>query len=90
MGQRVGQPADYITVGERARSAHADPAGDRVSEPGGDLPDRGPDTLKIIEHVRGLAKQAKRKGGRVHSLIGNHEANASGACCSMCCMYTSK
>jgi hypothetical protein len=40
----------------------------------GDLPDRGPDTLEIIDHVRSLTKQAKRKGGRVHSLIGNHEA----------------
>ena len=40
----------------------------------GDIPDRGPDTVKIIEHITGLAKQAKRKGGRVHSLIGNHEA----------------
>ena len=39
----------------------------------GDIPDRGPDTLKIIEHISQLAKQAKRKGGRVHSLIGNHE-----------------
>jgi len=40
----------------------------------GDIPDRGPDTLKIIDHIDKLAKQAKRKGGRVHSLIGNHEA----------------
>jgi hypothetical protein len=40
----------------------------------GDIPDRGPDTKKIIEHIDKLAKQAKRKGGRVHSLIGNHEA----------------
>lgn len=39
----------------------------------GDLPDRGPDTLKIIDHITRLAKQAKRAGGRVHSLIGNHE-----------------
>ncbi|MEE4218596.1 MAG: metallophosphoesterase [Xanthomonadales bacterium] len=39
----------------------------------GDLPDRGPDTRKIIGHISQLAKQAKRKGGRVHSLIGNHE-----------------
>ena len=39
----------------------------------GDIPDRGPDTLKIIEHISQLAKQARRKGGRVHSLIGNHE-----------------
>ena len=40
----------------------------------GDIPDRGPDSVKIIEHISKLAKQAKKKGGRVHSLIGNHEA----------------
>ena len=40
----------------------------------GDIPDRGPDTRKIIEHITKLGKQAKRKGGRVHNLIGNHEA----------------
>jgi hypothetical protein len=40
----------------------------------GDIPDRGPDTRKIIEHITKLAKQARRKGGMVHSLIGNHEA----------------
>jgi len=40
----------------------------------GDIPDRGPDTRKIIEHLMGLEKAAKRKGGRVAALIGNHEA----------------
>lgn len=40
----------------------------------GDIPDRGPDTRKIIEHIIKLGKQAKKKGGRVHNLIGNHEA----------------
>lgn len=40
----------------------------------GDIPDRGPDTIKIIEHITKLGKQAKKKGGRVHNLIGNHEA----------------
>lgn len=40
----------------------------------GDIPDRGPDTGKIIEHISRLEKQARRKGGRVHNLIGNHEA----------------
>jgi hypothetical protein len=40
----------------------------------GDIPDRGSDTQKIIEHIAKLDKQARRKGGRVHSLIGNHEA----------------
>lgn len=40
----------------------------------GDIPDRGDDTLKIIQHLDKLAKQAQKKGGQVHSLIGNHEA----------------
>lgn len=40
----------------------------------GDLPDRGPDTLKAIDYLQKLQKKARRKGGRVHLLIGNHEA----------------
>ena len=45
----------------------------------GDIPDRGPDTLKIIEHLQKLEKQAKKAGGYLHLLIGNHEyMNVSG------------
>ena len=40
----------------------------------GDVPDRGPDSLKIMRHLRQLAKQAKRQRGYVHALLGNHEA----------------
>ncbi len=40
----------------------------------GDIPDRGPDTAKIITFFMRLEKQARRKGGYVHMLIGNHEA----------------
>ncbi|XOV88835.1 MAG: metallophosphoesterase [Pseudomonadota bacterium] len=40
----------------------------------GDIPDRGPDSLKIMRHMMKLEKQAARKGGRVHPLVGNHEA----------------
>lgn len=40
----------------------------------GDVPDRGPDTRKIVEHLMKLEKQAEKKGGRVEALIGNHEA----------------
>ncbi len=40
----------------------------------GDAPDRGPDTRKIIDHLRKLETQAERKGGEVVALIGNHEA----------------
>jgi len=39
----------------------------------GDIPDRGDDTRKIFDHMVKLAKQAKKKGGYVHMLIGNHE-----------------
>jgi hypothetical protein len=40
----------------------------------GDIPDRGPDTKKIIEYLMDLEKQARRAKGMVHLLIGNHEA----------------
>lgn len=39
----------------------------------GDVPDRGPDTARIIEHLQRLERQAQRDGGMVHVLIGNHE-----------------
>jgi hypothetical protein len=40
----------------------------------GDVPDRGPDTRKILDLLIELEKQAKRAKGRVHALLGNHEA----------------
>jgi hypothetical protein len=40
----------------------------------GDIPDRGPDTAKIIRFFMKLEKQAAKKGGYAHLLIGNHEA----------------
>ncbi len=40
----------------------------------GDIPDRGDDSRRIIDHLVKLAKQAKKKGGYVHLLVGNHEA----------------
>jgi Calcineurin-like phosphoesterase len=40
----------------------------------GDIPDRGPDTRKALDLLMDLEKQAQRAGGRVHALIGNHEA----------------
>lgn len=39
----------------------------------GDVPDRGPDTDRIMEHLMRLERQAERRGGKVHVLIGNHE-----------------
>ena len=48
--------------------------GDRIFVQTGDVPDRGPDSSKIIRHLQKLQKQAERKGGKVITLIGNHEA----------------
>lgn len=39
----------------------------------GDVPDRGPDSRKVMDLLMELAPQAERAGGRVHALIGNHE-----------------
>ena len=40
----------------------------------GDLLDRGPDSRKVMDLLMSLQKQAGKAGGRVHVLIGNHEA----------------
>ncbi|HWA62749.1 MAG TPA: metallophosphoesterase [Caulobacteraceae bacterium] len=40
----------------------------------GDVPDRAPDTRKILDLLIKLEPQARRAGGYVHALIGNHEA----------------
>ncbi len=40
----------------------------------GDIPDRGPEPRKIMAHLDKLAQQAEKAGGRVHRLMGNHEA----------------
>lgn len=40
----------------------------------GDIPDRGPSSRAIMDHLMRLERQAQRAGGRVHALIGNHEA----------------
>ena len=48
--------------------------GEAVFVQTGDIADRGPDSKKIIDHLRKLKKQAARKGGDVITLVGNHEA----------------
>lgn len=40
----------------------------------GDVPDRAADTRKIMDLLIRLDGQARRAGGAVHALIGNHEA----------------
>ena len=39
----------------------------------GDVVDRGPDSLKIMRHLKKLHKQAKKSKGYVHMMLGNHE-----------------
>jgi hypothetical protein len=40
----------------------------------GDVVDRGPDSLRIIEDLMRLQREARRRGGSVIALVGNHEA----------------
>lgn len=40
----------------------------------GDMIDRGPASLKIVRHLQQLDGEARRAGGRVIVLMGNHEA----------------
>jgi len=40
----------------------------------GDVPDRGPDSRKVMDLLMELEKEAGKAGGAVHALIGNHEA----------------
>jgi hypothetical protein len=39
----------------------------------GDVVDRGPDSLKALDLIERLQKEASRAGGAVHFLLGNHE-----------------
>lgn len=48
--------------------------GDAVLVQLGDVPDRGPDTRKIIAYLKKLKRQAAKAGGELHALIGNHES----------------
>jgi hypothetical protein len=55
--------------------AHGDWAGGRTHFVQlGDVEDRGPDSRTILNHLMRLEPQARRAGGYVHALIGNHEA----------------
>jgi hypothetical protein len=40
----------------------------------GDVLDRGPDSLDIIRDLQRLQREAPRAGGRVFTMVGNHEA----------------
>lgn len=77
VGDLHGDYAAYRAIIEEAGLVNAKgkwTGGDAVFVQLGDVPDRGPDTRKIIDHLMKLQKAAKKKGGAVIPLIGNHEA----------------
>ena len=39
----------------------------------GDVVDRGPDSRKALDLLEGLQSEARRSGGAIHALLGNHE-----------------
>ncbi len=39
----------------------------------GDLVDRGPDDRGILDFLQRLQKESEKQGGRVHTLVGNHD-----------------
>ncbi|HET7303334.1 MAG TPA: metallophosphoesterase, partial [Segeticoccus sp.] len=47
--------------------------GDAVLWVLGDLMDRGPDGIGVLDLVQSLQRQAAEQGGAVHALLGNHD-----------------
>jgi hypothetical protein len=69
-GQLLAVLQDAALVDAKARwiggRAHLVQTGDRI--------DRGPDSRKVMDLVMRLEKEARKAGGAVHALVGNHEA----------------
>ena len=77
VGDVHGDYAQFVTVLRAAGivNGNDDWAGGRTHlVQTGDIPDRGPDTRKLLDLLQKLEKQATKAGGMVHALIGNHEA----------------
>ena len=77
VGDLHGDFSAWIDIARDARLV--DPAnhwigGKTVLVQTGDMVDRGADSLKIIRHLQQLDGEARRAGGRVVVLMGNHEA----------------
>ena len=77
VGDLHGDYQAWLEIAQRARlidrrSRWA--GGSTVLVQTGDITDRGPDSLKIIRHLMRLQGQARRTGGRVIVVLGNHEA----------------
>ena len=71
---------DYSAWTDIARDAGIEDAsghwtgGNTILVQVGDIVDRGPDSLKLINNLRQLQREAPKTGGRVVVVLGNHEA----------------
>ena len=77
VGDLHGDYAAYAAILRGARLIDARDrwiGGNAIFVQTGDVPDRGPDTLRIIRSLMRLQREAVRAGGRVVTLVGNHEA----------------
>jgi hypothetical protein len=77
VGDLHGDYRAWIEIASRARlidRRNRWAGGSAVLVQTGDITDRGPDSLKIIRHLMRLQGQARRSGGRVVVVLGNHEA----------------
>lgn len=77
VGDLHGDYAAWIDIARDARLIDASnhwAGGKTTLVQTGDITDRGSDSLKIIRHLQQLDGEAKRAGGRVVVLLGNHEA----------------
>ncbi len=77
VGDLHGDFAAWRAIAQAARLIDAKGrwiGGDTVLVQTGDVPDRGPDTLKIVRDLMRLQREAQAGGGRVVALVGNHEA----------------
>lgn len=77
VGDLHGDYAAYAAILRAARLIDARDhwiGGDAIFVQTGDVPDRGPDTLRIVRSLMRLQREAALSGGRVVTLVGNHEA----------------
>lgn len=76
IGDVHGDFATFVSVLQQAGVIDAKrkwKGGTTVLVQTGDVPDRGPQSRKIMDLLMDLEKQARKAGGQVHALLGNHE-----------------